>query len=120
MVSKGKRTSNEELLELAIQAAKDGNLDGARVMLRQVLGHNKRNETAMLWLAKIARSQKERRQWLERVLQVNPDNETAQKAIAKMSYNRTAMENKTLFVFGAVAAFMIVMVIIIIAIAALS
>jgi hypothetical protein len=110
----GRPTNNEELLQLAIRAARSGQTDGARVMLRQVYTNDRRNETAMLWLAKTARTQKERRQWLDRTLQVNPNNQAAQNALKRMTYRKAASENRTLLLFGAVAVVMIVVVIAII------
>ena len=113
-----KQTNNEELLQMAIRAVKGGQEDGARVMLRQIYGRDKRNESAMLWLAKIGRNQKERTKWLERILEINPENETAQKALSKMTYNKAATENRTMLIFGGVAAVMIILTAIILLIAA--
>lgn len=106
-------TSNEELLNMAIRTAKDGNPDGAKVMLRQVYSRNKNNETAILWLAKLAKSEKERREWLEILLEVNPDNQTAKKALKKMNDKQAASDNRTLLIFGAVAVMMFVIVLVI-------
>ena len=110
-------TDNEELLQLAIKAAKTGQKDGAKVMFRQVFQRDKRNETAMLWLAKLAKSPKERQQWLKRVLNVNPDNTAAQNAMEKIKYNRAASDNRTMILFGAVAVVMIVITLAIVVIA---
>ena len=71
--------NREQLLQMAIASAKKGNADGARMMLRQILSEDRRNERALLWMAKVARNKKERLEWLERVLDVNPDNEQARK-----------------------------------------
>lgn len=108
-----KQTSNEELLQMAIRAAKDGQKEGARMMLRQVYNRDKRNETAIMWLAKTATSKKERRDWLTKALELNPTNETAKKALDKMSYQEAANQNKTLILFGGIAALMIITVIVI-------
>lgn len=105
------QANNEELLNLAIRAARSGNKDGARVMLRQVYSRDKRNVTAMLWLAKLARNTKERIQWLERVLQYDPGNSTAQKTLERIYYKRQAAENRQLLLFSIVAVFMIVTVV---------
>lgn len=112
-------TNNEELLNLAKKAAKSGNRDGARVMLRQIYDRDKRNENAMLWLAKVARNEQEREQWLNRVLDVNPDNATAQKAIEKLNYKRSARNNRTLILFGGVAVVMLLIVLAVILIVVL-
>lgn len=92
--------NREELLGMAIQSARQGNKQGARVMLRQVLDEDPKNERAMLWMAKTANSQTERQQWLEHVLEVNPDNATARQALDQMTYSKEAAENRKLFVFG--------------------
>lgn len=113
MATKG-QVNNEDLLQLAIRAAKNGQKDGARVMLRQVYAQDRRNETAMLWLAKIAKSQSERVEWLNRVLEQNPDNETAQKALQRMRYKRQARENQMLLVYGTVGVVMVIITLIII------
>lgn len=105
------RTNNEQLLNMAIQTAKSGQREGARVMFMQVWEANKRNEEAMLWLAKLAKNKQERQKWLERVIQINPDNKTAKKALTKMNRSRAANENQQLLLFGAAAAVMLVVVV---------
>ncbi|GAB4511412.1 MAG: hypothetical protein OHK0046_09440 [Anaerolineae bacterium] len=112
-------TNDEELLQLAIKAAKSGQKDGARVMLRQVYTSNRRNETALLWLAKIARNDKERRDWLNKLVELNPDHQLARKALKNMEYQTEASDNRTLLLFGAVAVVMLLLVVAIIAIVVL-
>lgn len=109
MAAQEKPVNNEEMLQLAINAAKKGQREGARVMFRELHQRDRRNETAMLWLAKLAQDDQERIQWLERVLEVNPANPTALKALEKMQYMRSAVENRMLFLFGGVAVVMIVL-----------
>lgn len=94
--------NREELLKMAIRSAKQNNKDGARVMFRQVLDQDSKNEAAMLWLAKLANSPTERKQWLERVLKVNPENATASKTLARMQQNREESENRKLVTYGSV------------------
>lgn len=115
--AKNETTNNEELLQLAIRAAKSGQADGARVMLRQVYARNKRNETALMWLAKLSKNQKEREKWLREILEINPENEAAKKALGKMRYRREAANNRTLMLFGAVAVILLVVVAVIVVIA---
>ncbi len=104
-------TNNEQLLNMAIETAKSGQREGARVMFMQVWEANKRNEEAMLWLAKIARDEQERRKWLERVVQINENNVTAKKALAKMNRTQEASDNQMLLLFGAAAIIMLVIVV---------
>ena len=113
-----KQTSNEELLQLAIKAAKEGQKEGAKVMFRQIHTRDKRNETAIMWLAKLATSEKERISWLTKALELNPTNEAAKKALDKMNYRDQANQNKTLILFGGIAALMIITVIVVVLIIA--
>ena len=106
--------NREQLLQMAINTAKAGNKDGARVMLRQVLSEDKRNERAMIWMAQIARNAKERRQWLVRVLDVNPDNEQARKQLKRMDYQTSAQQNRVLLIFGVVVGVLFVLMVIVV------
>ena len=112
--SESAQPNREQLLQMAVTTAKAGNRDGARVMLRQVLSEDRRNERAMLWMAKVSRSSKERRQWLKRVLDVNPDNEVARKQIKRMDYQTSAQQNRILLVFGVVAGVLFVLLLVVV------
>ena len=101
---------------MAIRAAQAGNTTAARVMFRKVLSEDKTNERAMMWMAKITTDNKaERKKWLERVLEVNPDNQQAKDALKKIVYKKTANENRTLLLFGVVAGVLIVLAIVVVA-----
>jgi hypothetical protein len=106
--------NREELLQMGIRAAKAGNRDGARTLFEQVLSQDKRNERAMMWMAKIAETKAERKKWLDRVLTVNPDNQGAKDALKKIAYTRSAKENRTLLIFGMVAGVLVVLGIVIV------
>lgn len=105
--------NREELLNMAIRSAREGNTESARVMLRRVLSEDRRNERAMLWLAQIAETPAERRKWLEQVLDVNPDNTKAREALNRMVYKRSARENRTLIIFGMVTGVLVVLLIVV-------
>jgi thioredoxin-like negative regulator of GroEL len=106
----GPQPNREELLQMGIRAAKSGNNDGARLFFEQVLNQDKRNERAMMWMAKLSASNRaERKKWLERVLEVNPDNDGARDALKKIAYRRSASENRTLLMFGVVAGVLVVL-----------
>lgn len=111
------KTNNEELLQLGIQAVKRKDFQNARVLLLQVYERDRRNEVVMMWLAKIAPTADERIQWLERVLDVNPDNQNAKSGLEKLKYKQASEENRTLLLFGGIAVVMIVLVLVIIIIA---
>jgi thioredoxin-like negative regulator of GroEL len=106
--------NREELLQMGIRAAKAGNRDGARTLFEQVLNQDKRNERAMMWMAKIAETKAERKKWLDRVLTINPDNQGAKDALKKIAYKRSAKENRTLLIFGMVAGVLVVLSIVIV------
>ena len=106
--------NREELLKMAITAARAGNKKPARLMFEQVLKQDKNNERAMMWLAKIADSKTERKQWLQRVLNVNPNNEAAREALKGMAYQRSARDNRILLTFGVLAGVLIVLTIVIV------
>jgi len=102
--------NREELLQMAIRAAKNGQKQGARVMLRKVLAEDKRNERAMIWMAKLTANPEKRRKWLDRVLKVNPDNMSAQQEMDRMVYDAAAERNRTLLRIGVGAWVLFVMV----------
>lgn len=106
--------NREELLQLAINAARAGNRRPARLMFEQVLKEDSNNERAMMWMAKIAESKAERREWLKRVLSVNPNNETARDALKRMAYRRSAKDNRVLLTFGVLAGVLIVLAIVVV------
>lgn len=110
--------NREELLQMAINAARAGNKKPARLMFEQVLKQDKNNERAMMWMAKIADTKAERREWLQRVVNVNPNNDQARDALKSMAYKKSAKDNRVLLIFGVVAAVLIILaVVIVIAIA---
>jgi thioredoxin-like negative regulator of GroEL len=104
----GNSPNREELLQLAIGAAQAGNRESARVMFRQVLSEDPYNERALMWMAKLATTKAERRQWLTRVLQVNPLQQSAKDALRRMDYKRSARDNRVLFIYGFIAVLLVI------------
>ncbi|WP_119072483.1 PD40 domain-containing protein [Aggregatilinea lenta] len=74
----------QSLLREAIQAAQHGNPTAARLMLEQVIGIEPENELAWIWLATVAETNAQRKTYLTRVLEINPNNARAQQALAKL------------------------------------
>lgn len=99
----------ENMLQMGITAAREGNREGARVILRQVLDADKKNDRAWLWLAYVAESKTKRQQYLESALRVNPNNEPAKKALLKMSRKKSNRERRTLMI-GMVAVMAVLVV----------
>jgi hypothetical protein len=73
------------MLEKAVSYAKARDQDAARALLRQVVAEDPYNEHAWGWLAACAETATERRQALERVLEINPANQAARRALEKLS-----------------------------------
>lgn len=110
---KGLSPNREQLLQMAITTAKQGNRNAAKLMFRRVLSEDKNNERAMMWMAKFADTKEERRVWLQRVLQVNPNNDIARETLERLKYRRTARDNRVLLIFGVLAAVLIILGIIV-------
>jgi Tol biopolymer transport system component len=72
-------------LRNGIDAAKRGDRTTARRLLEQVIARDDRNEMAWIWLASVVNTNAERRNALERVLQINPRNSRAREALSKLN-----------------------------------
>ncbi len=83
----------QTLLKTGIQAAKNGNKDVARGIFEQVLALDSQNEVAWLWMASVVSSPAEREKALRRVLQINPNNDRAQRALAKIQQAQPPAED---------------------------
>lgn len=84
---KGTNVSSEQARELrqrGIAAAKAGQNDAARQLLQQSIRLEPRNEAAWIWLASVAQDRRERLFCFQKVLEINPQNETALKALKAM------------------------------------
>lgn len=77
-------------LEEAIAAIKAGDKAKGRNLLADILQADLENETAWLWMSSVATSDEERRRYLKRVLEINPDNKAAQRGLAKLASKRSA------------------------------
>jgi twitching motility two-component system response regulator PilG len=64
-------------VQAGVEAAKAGDKSRARLLLRQATEQDPGNETGWLWLASVAEAPAEAIGCLERVLQINPENERA-------------------------------------------
>lgn len=74
----------QELQARGIRAARQGNKEEARRLLQHALRLDPSNETAWLWLASVARNRRERVLMLQKVLELNPENDMALKAVQGM------------------------------------
>lgn len=73
-----------ELRQRGIAAAKAGQNDVARQLLQQSIRLEPRNEAAWIWLASVAQDRRERLFCFQKLLEINPQNETALKALRAM------------------------------------
>jgi Tfp pilus assembly protein PilF len=105
----------EQLMQLGIQTARQGNKENARVIFQQILDDDKQNERAWLWMSAVAETPADRVRYLNTVLRINPDNASALKELSQMRRKRES-SNSQAFVYGGIGL-AIAVVIIIVAIA---
>lgn len=89
----------EELMQLGIQTARQGNRKSARMIFQQVLATDRQNERGWLWMAAIADTPAERARYLKTVLQINPNNTKAQKELNQLLKKRATGTNQA-FTYG--------------------
>lgn len=77
-------TENDQLLKIAIQAAKAGEREKAHQLLMKIVEQDEGNETAWLWLSGTVKTKEDRQICLENVLAINPNNEVAKKGLKKL------------------------------------
>lgn len=73
------------LRQQGILAAKAGQKEQARSLLQQAIRLEPGNEAAWMWLASVARDQRERIFALQKLLEINPDNATARQALHSLT-----------------------------------
>ncbi len=92
----------EQLMQIGIQTARQGNMENARVIFQQVLDADKNNERAWLWMASVAENPMDRIRYLRTVLALNPENRTAQRELKKVE-SRTKSNNSRVLAYGSIA-----------------
>ncbi len=71
----------KNFVQRGVDASNEAQMDLARQCFLQAVVNDERNEMAWFWLASIADSAEEKLSHLQKVLNINPDNETAVKAL---------------------------------------
>jgi len=71
-------------LNQAITTIKAGDKQTGRQLLIEILKAEPHNENAWLWMTQVVNKKEEKVKCLERVLKINPDNEMAQKGMARL------------------------------------
>ncbi|MBZ0295468.1 MAG: hypothetical protein K8L99_23110, partial [Anaerolineae bacterium] len=78
----------KELRQRGIAAIKAGQQDEGRTLLQQSLRLDPGSEAAWIWLASISRNQRERVFCLQKLLEINPNNETGLKVLQQLGLTR--------------------------------
>jgi len=107
-------TNLEQLLQMGIRTAKEGNPQAAKLMFERVLATNNQDERAWLWLASIAKTEnndEEQQRYLETVLRINPKNAVAQKALAVIEQTRAKGQSRSL-TFGLFVVVLLVVLVV--------
>lgn len=77
--------NHNQLLEQALEAARDGDRVTARKLIEQVLAADAKNVKAWMLLYRISEDLDEKRRALKKVLEIAPDNMRAQEALDKLN-----------------------------------
>ena len=78
----------KELRKQGIAAAKAGQVDQARQLLQQSLRIEQQNEASWLWLVSLAKDQREKMFYLNRLLEINPNNDMGLQALKSLGMTR--------------------------------
>ena len=119
-ISSDKAPNLEELMQFGIRAAKDENFDSARLFFQKVLDVDKRNERAWLWMAHVAENDTRRRQCLEAVLRLNPNNLSAHKYLDAMDAVVDRVEGNSMTLGFMILGAMLVILVLILGIISIS
>lgn len=75
----------DAMVREGIAAYKAGKMDEARTLLMRAVELNEHHEMAWLWLSAVVDSDEDRQTCLENVLTINPNNESAQQGLKKLT-----------------------------------
>ena len=84
----------DDLLQQGIAAAEAGDRTRARQILSRVVEANPHSEKAWLWLSGAVESGRDRLSCLDRVLEINPDNEIARHGMAMLKQQQVSQPTK--------------------------
>ena len=79
--SETKSLLSKTFVQRGIDASKENRKDFARQCFKQALLHNEQSDMAWLWLAACADSDEEKIGYLQKVLNINPENESARASL---------------------------------------
>lgn len=81
-------------LQQAIAAIKSGDKKTGGELLKQILKSDPSNEIAWLWMSQVVNKREDKIRCLERVLKINPDNETAKRGLATLQQKQVDTQKK--------------------------
>src|SRR5688500_189531 len=82
--------SNPDELAMGIAAAKAGQREVARQHLQAAIRQDPRSELAWLWMSGLVDTPAQRRDCLQRVLALNPNNEMARRGMEQLAQTEAA------------------------------
>lgn len=82
---------SKTFVQRGIDASKETHKDFAKQCFLQAIVHDNQNEMAWLWLASVSASEDEKRAYLQKVLEINPQNETALFSLNSLKNQRAEM-----------------------------
>lgn len=88
MVIEMEKKSTDQLMNQAIQLAKNGSLSSASRIFAAIINQDPGNETAWLWMAATITDREKQCYCLQRAIQINPKNERAREALAQLSVKK--------------------------------
>lgn len=116
----GTEPTLEDLMQMGMQAVRQGNRPNARLFFQQVLDADKHNERAWLWMASVAETREERIRFLKTVLRINPSNSVARDELERMRRRRASSNTLVLrYGFIGLAAFLVLFAIVVVLLLAL-
>ena len=81
---------SEQILQLGIEEARSGNREEARNLFELLTRQEPNNSTAWLWLAGVADNTDQRRAALQRVLELDPNNDMARRGLESLGVASTS------------------------------
>jgi ferric-dicitrate binding protein FerR (iron transport regulator) len=100
-------------MRLGRRAAEDGNKDTARMIFNQVLDIDMRHIGAWMWLAYLADSRPDQRQYLQQVLQIDPNNQKAKAQLQKLDRELASADRSSLGIGVSILILMVAAVLVV-------
>ncbi len=104
----------DQLMQLGIQTARQGNKQNARMIFQQILDADGQNERAWLWMAAVAETPEDRVRCLNTVLRINPNNQAAQRELSNLKKKQASSNSQVLLYGGFVLALVLILIAVVI------